>query len=45
MFALAGAEAFSCEACGYVGVKVDHSGKPSSVESWEEALQRFHDSS
>ncbi|MGQ3328835.1 MULTISPECIES: TFIIB-type zinc ribbon-containing protein [Halorubrum] len=41
-FALSGIEAFTCEACGYVGVEADHSGEPRSAESWEDALRRFH---
>lgn len=44
-FTLSGIEAFTCEKCGYVGVEVDHSGEPTGVESWDDALQRFHDNS
>jgi len=44
-FALAGGEAFSCEACGYVGVEADHSGEPTAVESWDDALRRFNEDS
>ncbi len=40
-FTLGGAEAVGCDACGYAGVEVDHSGEPRIVESWEEALERF----
>ncbi|MFC5279128.1 zf-TFIIB domain-containing protein [Halorubrum rubrum] len=40
-FTLDGAEAVGCDACGYAGVEVDHSGEPRLVESWEEALERF----
>jgi len=40
---LAGVEAFTCEACGYVGLEADHTGEPRADESWEEAMQRFHD--
>ncbi|OYR57074.1 TFIIB-type zinc ribbon-containing protein [Halorubrum halodurans] len=40
-FTLGGAEAVGCDACGYAGVEVDHSGEPRLVESWEEALERF----
>jgi len=36
-----GAEAVSCEECGYVGVEADHSGEPRAVETWAEALERF----
>ena len=43
--ALSDVEAFTCEECGYVGVEADHSGEPAAVESWEDALQRFHDES
>lgn len=42
-FALSDVEAFTCEACGYVGVEADHSGEPRPAESWEDALRRFHD--
>lgn len=42
-FALADAEAFTCEACGYVGVLADHTGEPAAAESWTTAIQRFHD--
>lgn len=42
-FSLSDVEAFTCEACGYVGVEADHSGEPRSAESWEDALRRFHD--
>jgi|GEM_PF-1681503 len=38
---LGGAEAVSCEECGYVGVEADHSGEPHAVETWAEALERF----
>jgi len=38
---LGGAEAVSCEECGYVGVEADHSGEPRAVETWAEALERF----
>lgn len=41
-FSLAGAEALACADCGYVGVEADHSGERTAVESWEEALRRFH---
>lgn len=44
-FALAGVEAFTCEACGYVGVEADHSGEPTAVESWDDALRRFNEES
>lgn len=39
--ALADTEAVACESCGYVGVEADHTGEPRSVESWDDALQRF----
>jgi hypothetical protein len=44
-FTLADTEAFACEACGYAGVQADHTGDPTSPESWTTALQRFHDDS
>jgi len=42
---MADAEALTCEACGYVGLKTNHTGEPVPTESWTEALQRFHDDS
>jgi Zn ribbon nucleic-acid-binding protein len=44
-FTLAGVEALACEACGYVGVEADHSGDRTVVESWDDALRRFHEES
>lgn len=43
-FILDGTEALSCDACGYVGVEANHSGEPTVVESWEEAINRFEQS-
>lgn len=40
-----GLEAVGCEACGYLGVPVEHRGEFREVESWEEALRRFRDRS
>jgi Zn ribbon nucleic-acid-binding protein len=45
IFTLAGVEALTCETCGYVGVEADHSGEQTAIESWEDALQRFHEES
>jgi len=36
-------EAFVCERCGYVGIEADHHGEPVEVESWTDALRRFHE--
>jgi Zn ribbon nucleic-acid-binding protein len=44
-FTLADIEALTCESCGYVGVKADHSGEQTVIESWEDALHRFHEES
>lgn len=41
MLALSETETVTCDACGYVGVEADHSGEPTTAESWEEALERF----
>jgi len=41
MLSLGGSEAVSCDACGYAGVEVDHSGESVPVETWQEALERF----
>jgi Zn-finger nucleic acid-binding protein len=32
-----------CERCGYVGVSVEHESERMEMESWSEALRRFHD--
>lgn len=40
-FTLGKATAFECESCGYVGVEADHTGEPSRIETWEEAMQRY----
>jgi len=41
-YELDGREARSCEACGYLGVPVDHAENGAGEsESWEEALERF----
>lgn len=41
-FALDGAEAVRCEACGYVGVEADHRPvKRRADETWAEAIARF----
>lgn len=42
-YSLSGHDAQICEACGYVGVSVDHQREPMEVESWDEALERFYD--
>lgn len=40
-YELRGRAAGVCEACGYVGVAIDHGGDLEEVESWDEALRRF----
>jgi hypothetical protein len=42
-YALQGREAFVCEACGYIGVPVEHRGEYDPPESWDDAISRFHD--
>jgi hypothetical protein len=42
-YAFEGHEAYGCEACGWLGVDVEHSAEPEEVESWAEALQRFQE--
>jgi predicted RNA-binding Zn-ribbon protein involved in translation (DUF1610 family) len=41
-YALQGREAFVCNACGYIGVPVEHRGEYEPPESWDEAISRFH---
>ncbi|QLD84272.1 hypothetical protein HWV23_00640 [Natronomonas halophila] len=41
-YALQGREAFGCNACGYIGVPVEHRGEYDPPESWDEAISRFH---
>lgn len=40
-YALEDREAVACDACGYIGVPVEHRGEYRAVESWEEALSRL----
>ena len=42
-YALAGREAVYCDACGYIGVPVEHRGELREVESWDDAISRFHE--
>ena len=42
-YALGGREAVVCEACGYIGVPVEHRGEPREVESWDDAISRFQE--
>lgn len=42
-YALQGREAFVCDACGYIGVPVEHRGEYETPESWDDAISRFHD--
>jgi predicted RNA-binding Zn-ribbon protein involved in translation (DUF1610 family) len=41
-YALQGREAFVCNACGYIGVPVEHRGEYEPPESWDDAISRFH---
>lgn len=41
-YSLSGHDAQICEHCGYVGVSVEHESEPVSLESWEDALNRFY---
>lgn len=36
-------EAVVCEDCGYVGIPADHSGEGREVETWADAVDRFHE--
>lgn len=42
-YALGGREAVSCDRCGYIGVPVEHRGELRDVESWDDAVSRFHE--
>jgi hypothetical protein len=42
-YAFEGREAYGCEACGWLGVDVEHGAEPEKVESWAAALRRFRD--
>lgn len=42
-YALAGREAVYCGGCGYIGVPVEHRGELREVESWDDAISRFHE--
>ena len=42
-YALAGREAVYCADCGYIGVPVEHRGELREVESWDDAISRFHE--
>lgn len=41
-YTLQGREAFVCNACGYIGVPVEHHGEYEPPESWDDAISRFH---
>jgi hypothetical protein len=34
-------EAYGCDACGWVGVDVEHRSEPVRLESWTDAITRF----
>ena len=40
---LRGTTAVNCERCGFVGVNADHSGEPQTIESWDQAMNRFQE--
>ena len=40
-YALAEGEAYGCDACGWVGVDVEHRSTPATLESWHDAISRF----
>lgn len=42
-YALGGREAVYCQGCGYIGVPVEHRGELREVESWDDAVSRFHE--
>jgi transposase-like protein len=42
-YTLGGREAVGCGSCGYVGVPVEHRGERRSLESWDEAIDRYAD--
>jgi hypothetical protein len=44
-FSLWDRSAPTCEDCGYVGVPADHRADARESESWDEALDRFHEQS
>ena len=39
-YVLRGREAVICEACGYIGVPVEHRGETREAESWTDAISR-----
>lgn len=41
VYRLGDRRALGCDACGYIGVKVDHHVERREDESWAEALERF----
>jgi len=40
-YALSEGEAYGCDACGWVGVDVEHRSTPAKLESWHDAISRF----
>ncbi len=39
-YTLGGRDAKACNACGFVGIKVEHNPSAASSESWEDAIDR-----
>ncbi|WP_435363742.1 zf-TFIIB domain-containing protein [Haloarchaeobius sp. DYHT-AS-18] len=41
-YALSEVEAYGCDGCGWVGIDVEHRSEPVRIESWQDAISRFH---
>ncbi|WP_267639343.1 zf-TFIIB domain-containing protein [Haloarchaeobius amylolyticus] len=41
-YALSEVEAYGCDSCGWVGIDVEHRSEPVRIESWQDAIRRFH---
>ncbi|WP_439026207.1 zf-TFIIB domain-containing protein [Haloarchaeobius sp. DT45] len=41
-YALSDVEAYGCDSCGWVGIDVEHRSEPVRIESWQDAIRRFH---
>lgn len=42
-YQLGDAETMACQDCTYVGIAVDHTADGGERESWDDALDRFHE--
>ncbi|MFO7927839.1 MAG: hypothetical protein ACQET5_09190 [Halobacteriota archaeon] len=42
-YSFGGRGTVGCETCGYVGVPVEHRGEQRSLDSWEDAIERYPD--